>query len=82
MRLENGQKVPMAHPNSSGQAGTVFHGWWGGKHRLRFRFRKAFFGSFFGNKERTDQEDELRIERKSEDRIFQPTAFTGASSTR
>jgi hypothetical protein len=32
--LENGQKMPMAHPNSSEQAGTVFHGRWGGKDRL------------------------------------------------
>ncbi len=71
MCLENGQNVPIAHPNSSEQAGTVFHGQWGGKHRLRSRFRKAFFGSFFGTKERTDEKgkanpQELRTERKSE----------------
>jgi hypothetical protein len=74
--LENGQKVPVAHPNPSRQAGTVFYGRWGGKHRLRSRFRKAFFGSFFGIKERTEMKgrenpEEVRTGRKSEYHKFQ-----------
>ena len=81
MRLKNGQKVPMAHPSSSRQAGTVFHGRWAGKHRLRSRFRKAFFGI----KERTNEKgeanpEEFKTERKSEYHIFLPPTSTDASS--
>ena len=81
MRLENGQNVPMAHPNSSCPAGTVFHGRWSGKHRLRSRFRKAFFGL----KETTDQKvktdlDELRTDRRPEHHIILHPQFEVESS--
>jgi hypothetical protein len=65
------------------QAGTVFHRKWAGKHRQRFRFREAFFGSFFGIKERTEKKrkanrEELNTERKSEYHAFPNTLLPRA----